>query len=184
LKGSLNERYLIIKGVNDSHQIEETNVKKGKCMLRRIIEFICLMFFMGCGQYSQYFFKSYELNKIKSVTVGSPMITVETGSRWERMGKTETSSLFSRELIYSGVANGIIHISYREYAYNIARPAFYQDLQYEYKPEMLMMFQDYILKIYEANSEWIKFAVINEPVRSSIEKQTSPQPDTIRVNKM
>jgi hypothetical protein len=143
-------------------------------------------------QYLPYFYKSYELNKVTSVTVGSPMIKVENGYRLEGYGKTETSSLFLRELIYSGVANGIIHISYREYAYNIARPAFYQELKYEYKPEMLMVFQDYILKIYEANSEWIKFAVINEPVRTKIEKIPSPPiekipstpPDTIRINKM
>jgi hypothetical protein len=153
-------------------------------MVKRIFILFLFACFIGCYQYTPFFYKNYELNKVTSVTVGSSMITVEKGSRLERLGQTERITTFSKELIYSGVANGIIHISYREYVDNLARQAFYQDLQYEYKPEMLMMFQDYVLKIYEANSEGIKFSVINEPVNTYIEKKSSPPPDTTYINKM
>jgi hypothetical protein len=154
--------------------------------MKIVITIMLPLFFIGCiPSSSAYLYKSYELNTVTSVTVGSPMITVEEGYWQSQWGLPKTKRIaFSIELLYSGIANGAIHISYREYRESLARPAFYQDLQYEYKPEMLMTFQNYVLKIFEANAERINFAVINEPVKPYIEKIPSPPPDTIRINKM
>lgn len=52
-----------------------------------------------------------------------------------------TQGDFRRELIYGGLAAGVISISYREYSDGFARPAFTQDLRYDLKDGREIGFQ-------------------------------------------
>lgn len=68
---------------------------------------------------------------------------------------------FRRELLYQGVAGGIIKLLYREYRDDFARPAFFQDVSYDYEPGMIVSFKGARFEVREANGEQTSFKVLN-----------------------
>ena len=133
--------------------------------------------------------KSYELGKERSCHVGEPLITYckgcnvyqkyyvgvdpnsppftirykDTDENKDGYQEKETiSEYFRQELVYSGKAENIINISYREYKEQVARPTFYQDLKYDLSESMLIQFQNYRMEILDANNTGIQFKVIAE----------------------
>jgi hypothetical protein len=65
-----------------------------------------------------------------------------------------------RELVYQGVAGGILRILYREYANDFARPAFFQESSYDYQPGMTVGFKGVRLEVLGADGERVTFKVL------------------------
>lgn len=74
----------------------------------------------------------------------------------------EKEGSFKAELIYSGITKNTIHITYREFVDNLARPAFYQELRYDLNESDLITFRSLKIKVLEANNARIKFQVIDD----------------------
>lgn len=68
----------------------------------------------------------------------------------------------SAELIYSGVMNKIIVITYREFINDMARPAFYQELKYDLNNTDIIVFRSIKIKVLEANNSNIVFQVLDD----------------------
>ena len=118
--------------------------------------------------------KNYSINSVQQANIGSTMLsnkvaTVVEGKRWvgllySRDGwkhfKEYSDDSFMEELIYTGRSGNTIHISYREYKKDFARPAFFQELRYDIGRSRTVVFKQYKLKIIEATNEYIKFIVL------------------------
>jgi hypothetical protein len=99
-------------------------------------------------------FKNYELNETMKATVGSQIISKEC-----RLGDKSTTT----ELLYGGVANDIIKVSYREYSNKIARPAFYQELQYDLKQSKTILYKNTKIQILSATNEALTYRILYSP---------------------
>lgn len=147
-------------------------------MPKKALVVLCIIFSVGCARtttrvYKDYF-KNYTLNAVTEVNVGSPMISYTDITYIERKefvglmyakdgwrySKRPTADSFKEELIYTGRSGSTIHISYREYKENFARPAFYQQLTYDLKDSDTIVFRNYRMKVLEATNQYIRFKVI------------------------
>jgi len=120
---------------------------------------VVLIVFSGCAT-TTFYNKSYQVGIPIEVTVGSTMIA------WEIETKDEAHrvvSSFTRELLYSGIDDNTVHISYREFADAYARPAFQQDLIYDISKSKTITFRDVILEVESVDQARIAFTVIAEP---------------------
>jgi hypothetical protein len=130
----------------------------------------------GCS-YQPYILRDYEVGKSKEVTVGSVMMAWGEGR--ERLSSTGTSSTIEldvrRELLYSGIAQNVVHIGYREYReWNstlVAAPAFYENLMYDISGSREIAFRDIKIEIEDANTQRVRFRVTQEPAVSHISTQ-------------
>lgn len=69
---------------------------------------------------------------------------------------------FKKELLYNGFSNNTINLEYREFINNIARPAFYQNLKYEFNGKSIQIrYKDIIIKIFNVNNNEIKYSILN-----------------------
>jgi hypothetical protein len=67
-----------------------------------------------------------------------------------------------RELIFGGVNDVSINVTYREYTQdNLARPAFYQNLTYQTSAQMIR-FRDFNIKVHEVTKEKIVYTVLED----------------------
>ena len=69
---------------------------------------------------------------------------------------------FKAELIYSGITQNTIHISYREFANYQDRPALDQELSYDLKESDQITFRSLEIRVVEANNAKIKFQVLDD----------------------
>ncbi len=69
---------------------------------------------------------------------------------------------FKAELIYSGITKNTIHITYREFINDLARPAFYQELRYDLSESNLITFRSLRINVLEADNAGIKFQVMDD----------------------
>ena len=69
---------------------------------------------------------------------------------------------FRKELIYSGVAQGTISLEYREFADDMARPAFSQTLRYDLNEGRTIGFRGARFEILEANNISVRYRVLRE----------------------
>ncbi len=121
----------------------------------------------GCGlANSDFFNKNYEIGKVMEVTVGSEMIWKESGRRND-VYKNIIGGM-RMELIYGGVANDVVKVTYREYnlggsgdAY--ARPAFSQELQYDLKQSRIITFKNTKIEVISAANDKIIYKVLESP---------------------
>jgi len=162
--------------------------------LKYMFSFITFLLFSGCvGSPSLFVNTDYTENKIYSSTVGStiimweygedtPKATFGSGSIVERKG-------MRKELIYAGVRDRTIRITYREYMLDevvigeetfvsdvFARPSFYHDLEYTIVPGDVITFQDVVIEILDYSSQRIEYRVIQSPeiietIRLGIDEQ-------------
>jgi len=119
-------------------------------------------------------FKSYSVNVENKVNLGAPMLIVEditfiVRKRWVGLAyssdgweysKEATDDSFKEELVYTGRSGNTIHISYREYKKDFARPAFFHDLTYDLGQSALIVFRNYKIKVLDATNEYIHFVVL------------------------
>lgn len=74
----------------------------------------------------------------------------------------EKEGSFKAELIYSGITKNTIHVTYREFIKDLARPAFYQELRYDLNESNLITFRSLRIKVLKANNARIEFRVIDD----------------------
>lgn len=76
--------------------------------------------------------------------------------------KVEASdaSGFRRELVYSGVAQGVVTMSYREFANDFARPAFTQELRYDLAAGQDIGFRGARLQIIQAGNITVRYRLL------------------------
>lgn len=67
---------------------------------------------------------------------------------------------FRRELIYGGVAKGVLTLSYREFVNDMARPAFTQVLTYDLAEGDEIAYQGARLKVLGANNTGLRYIVL------------------------
>lgn len=67
---------------------------------------------------------------------------------------------FRRELIYTGKSGRSLGVMYREYKNDMARPAFYQQLQYDIDTDPVIGYQGARLKILSASNTEIRYEVL------------------------
>jgi hypothetical protein len=67
---------------------------------------------------------------------------------------------FKKELVYQGQAAGILTIRYREYSDNLARPAFFQDINYDYSDGAIVAFQSVRVEALSADNVQLKYRVL------------------------
>jgi hypothetical protein len=129
--------------------------------------------------------RSYNLGEEKIAVVGSEIVTNGCfATRWEPLGLTRDlwqrkayndeswKPLTDKELIYAGRENDVLHITYREYfqwrdhetgvVSSYARTPFFQQIIYDLKKSNVIVFQDWVIQVLDANNERIKFKVVNE----------------------
>lgn len=94
-----------------------------------------------------------------------------TSSFNESLSKTMSSSNYksdfmlsipSATLTYAGVAGGQIRFVYKEFTQEgLARPAFTQEVNLDYKPNSTYAYKSALFKVYKADSTHISFELIN-----------------------
>jgi hypothetical protein len=131
---------------------------------------------------------SYKIGVEKVATVGSEM--VQTGcfaAQWEPTGisqilwQTKSYDDFSpwinRELRYAGREGDVLHVTNREYSpfvtdmtysVGLTRTPFFQQVYYDLKASDEIVFQDWVLKVLDANNQYIRFKVVKEPPQPKI----------------
>ena len=125
-------------------------------------------FVIQCSEYS----KSIGIHISPDGTVGSgwinppATIVIQAENKWTKeplFVKTESvteEGSFAAELIYSGLSQDTIRISYREFSGDLARPAFYQELIYDLSESKRITFRSIVLEIIEATNSSLTFKVI------------------------
>lgn len=83
-----------------------------------------------------------------------------------RLGKVQedvspANTSFRMELIYQGIANGVVRFSYREFFAGSARPAFTQDLTYDLPKDgrTVITFRDLVVQINAATNKKIDYVI-------------------------
>jgi len=74
----------------------------------------------------------------------------------------EAPTGFKRELVYQGAAGGTLRLLYREYANDLARPAFSQEATYDLSPSgpTLATFKGAQIEVLEAGNAGIRYRVL------------------------
>ena len=68
---------------------------------------------------------------------------------------------FKQDFIYNGKVGNAIKFTYREYANDLARPAFTQDLQYDLKESNIIGFRGLRIEILSATNTKIQYKVLS-----------------------
>jgi hypothetical protein len=114
----------------------------------------CLIDYSDASRFDYVMFK----NRDRVFPLTSPVTyTVVKGEPTE----TAQESKFRRELLYQGLSKGTIKLSYREFANDMARPAFTQEVLYdlENNGKTTVVFKGLRIKVLEATSARIKYIV-------------------------
>ncbi len=80
---------------------------------------------------------------------------------------------FKRELIYNGRSRDVIKVIYREFGYDMIRPAYTQELNYDLSASKEIGFKGMRLEILEANNSFIKFIVLS-PMSAPLQPHKEP----------
>ncbi|WP_281952022.1 hypothetical protein [Nitrosophilus kaiyonis] len=74
----------------------------------------------------------------------------------------KTLESFKKELLYMGLLNNNIKIVYREFYNNMIRSPFTQEVFYPFNKNKIIRYQNYKIKVLDANNEFIKYKVIED----------------------
>lgn len=145
----------------DGHKQGEKTMK-----IISLVVVALLLVFSGCSL-APYFIRYYEPGVLSEATVGSLIMGWENG--FGPLEKNVGWYGMRKELLYGGIAQNVVQISYREYAVGetglYARPSFYQDLKYDLTNSKIITFQDVRIRIESATPEKIVFTIIQEPTQ-------------------
>lgn len=97
--------------------------------------------------------------KICVVTVFSARSCYDAKFEITKRASTSTPS-FQQTLIYSGRIGDKINISYREFSNNTARPAFNNDVEYDFAASKTIGYKGAQIEIIDANNSEIKYRVL------------------------
>ena len=120
--------------------------------------------------------KSYKLREKQTSYVGDPFLFVQSGKHaevkewvgilfsptgWETTGEY-VENLLRKELIYCGKSGTSIQIQYREYRNSLAANSFYLHLTYDLSESDIIRFQNFLIKVFEADNQKIVFSVAGD----------------------
>jgi hypothetical protein len=169
---------------------------EGEMMRYQALVLVLLLPLVACGWNQQCTnYTSYNLGEEKIAAVGSEMVQDgcfapredPTGLNRSLLKKSFRAAPYwfpaylDRELIYAGREGDVLHLSYREYysrvtpegaAGSYARPAFFQQVYYDLKTSDAIVFQDWLLKVLDANNQQIRFKVVIGPPHPEIPPPT------------
>lgn len=74
---------------------------------------------------------------------------------------TEAEDSLKRQLLYNGKSGTTIHLSYREFIKDMARPAFTQELSYDISDDRIIGFKGARIEVMDANNTSIKYKILN-----------------------
>lgn len=74
----------------------------------------------------------------------------------------EQPGAFTAELVYSGLAGGVVRAVYREYVDDYARPAFTQELQYDLGADRVIAYKSVRIRVLDATNTTIQYQVIDD----------------------
>lgn len=126
-----------------------------------------------------FLFRNYEKEQELTSTIGSAMLSVTKEHKNIQSGAVRSSS--SSELIYSGKAGSVIKIVYREYANDLARPAFTQDLQYDLNETKVIRFKNTSIEVLRVTNQEIAFKVLSSP---NLNYKPGQLPDGLEIDLM
>jgi len=121
-------------------------------------------------------FKSYELGRTKTATIGESFLIDQTGEvrkirHWVGLLNSEdgwkvtevtSADYIRKELIYSGKSASTIKVSYREYRGGYAAPAFFQNLEYDLNESKTIKFQRFTIDVLEATNQAFTYRIIKD----------------------
>lgn len=121
-------------------------------------------------------YKSYRVGSTVTANIGSPFLinqtgTVRTVKKWVGLLNSEdgwatkdeySQDFIRKELIYSGVADSIIDVTYREYRNQLAAQAFYQSVKYDLDDSNIIAFQNFTFKVIEASNSRITIQILSD----------------------
>ena len=82
---------------------------------------------------------------------------------FERFEDVGAAKGFKYELLYNGCSDDVLHLSYREYVDNMARPAYFQDVTYAYRNEgpTQIAFRGVRIEVLSADNTAIRYRVVS-----------------------
>lgn len=73
----------------------------------------------------------------------------------------EASDSVKRELLYDGKSGTTLHLSYREFVKDLARPAFTQELSYDIRDDRIIGFKGARVEVIDANNTSLRYRVLS-----------------------
>ena len=73
----------------------------------------------------------------------------------------EAADSVKRELLYDGKSGTTLHLSYREFVKDMARPAFTQELSYDIRDDRIIGFKGARFEVIDANNRSIRYKVLS-----------------------
>jgi hypothetical protein len=121
-------------------------------------------------------YKGYSVGQKLTAPVGGVFLVSHSGKvekvkRWVGLlnssdgwlVETRTSPDYLRkELVYGGVANNVMEISYREYRGGLAAPAFYQSVKYDLSASKTIVFQNFQIAVSSATNQSFEGALLRD----------------------
>lgn len=87
------------------------------------------------------------------------------GLRVKKMISTTTlkecSTCYKQEIVYNGKVNNNLKFVYREYIENMARPAFFQELQYDQNESNIIGFKGLRIEVLKASNTIIEYKILS-----------------------
>ncbi len=136
--------------------------------MKRAFALLSGVLLAGCFPAQDFLTTDYDIGSSKTVTVGSPMVTIESGKRSLDGGVFDD---LKQEIFYGGVSGSTLKLSYQEFWYPRARPTFTQDLQYDLAKSKEIRFRDVAITVDTADNSSITFRVLDGP--TPLPQQTS-----------
>jgi hypothetical protein len=78
----------------------------------------------------------------------------------EKQLTVEAVDSVKREILYDGRAGTTIHLSYREFVKDLARPAFTQELSYDIRDDRTIGFKGARFEVINANNTSIRYKLL------------------------
>jgi hypothetical protein len=135
--------------------------------MRRILSisivFLLFSLLASCRSVETFTDQNYRLGLSQSCAIGDPIVSYSVVDSWDYPPPDYGGpGSFKQELIYTGRSGDTIHASYREYMNDLARPSFFNDLQYDLHQSQIIVYKRYRIKVLSATNESITYIVIED----------------------
>jgi len=132
----------------------------------------CLLFLvMSCSPTVYLTNKSYAVPETIQTSIGSEMLEISKIKKADEGlqalqalsgGPVDKDYHFRVTLTYTGKSGSVVKVSYREYAGDLARPAYSLDLEYDLDESSSMNFRSLKMEVIEATNESITFVIVDD----------------------
>lgn len=121
-------------------------------------------------------YQSYTLGQVRSSSIGEAFLVDQDGTRetvknwvglmnssdgW-KVEQRYSADYVRKELLYAGMHDNVIEVSYREFRGGMAAPAFFQNLKYDLDESQTIRFQNFQIEVLEASNQEFKYRIIDD----------------------